>query len=169
MPTTTEMDAMTKAGTPGDAHTRLEQFAGTWKAKVKLWMDPGSPPSVSSGTMKSTWVLGKRFLRQDYTGEGMGAGPFEGSGYFGYNNVTGRYEGFWIDIMSTGMSTEIGDCDKAGKVWTMVGKSEYPVRGNVMTKRSVITVLDQNRHTLQMFFAGPDGKESKAMEIEYTR
>ncbi len=169
MPKAAEMEAMTKAGTPGDAHKKLDQFAGTWKAKVTHWMEPGAPPSVSAGTMKNTWVLGKRFLRQDYTGEAFGGMSFEGSGYFGFNNVTGRYEGFWIDIMSTGMMSEAGTCDKSGKVWTMVGKMEFPAAGNVMSKRSVITVHDKNRHTLQMFFAGPDGKESKAMEIEYTR
>lgn len=166
---TTDMEACIKAGTPGEAHQKLDYFAGTWQATVKHWMEPGSEPHESSGTMTNTWVLGNRFLRQDYSGEGMGGGTFEGTGYFGFNNVTGKYEGLWIDSMSTGMMTEAGDCDESGTVWTMTGQAEFPTPGTIMTKRSVITVHDKNRHTLEMYFAGPDGNEFKAMEIEYTR
>ena len=161
-----EMETCIRAGTPGDAHRKLEPFAGTWKARVRHWPQPGAEPDVSTGVMNNTWVLGHRFLHQDYRGDD---GTFEGSGYWGFNNVTGRYEGLWVDSMSTGMMTDSGDCDGAGKVWEMVGESEFPTAGNKMTKRSVITVHGPDRHTMEMYFSGPDGAEFKAMEIEYTR
>ena len=161
-----EMETCIRAGTPGDAHRKLEPFAGTWKANVRHWTEPGADPIVSTGVMSSAWVLGHRFLRQDYRGDD---GTFEGNGYWGFNNVTGRYEGFWVDSMSTGMMTDAGDCDGAGKVWEMVGESEFPAAGHRMTKRSVITVHGPDRHTMEMYFRGPDGAEFKAMEIEYTR
>ena len=161
-----DMEACIKAGMPGDAHTRLDQFAGTWKATIKHWMEPGAEPSVTTGVMTNTWILGKRFLRQDHKTDG---GSFEGTGYWGYNNVSGRYEGLWIDSMTTAMMTDAGDCDEAGKVWTMVGEAEDPGSGRKLTKRSVITLHDANRHTMEMYFGGPQGGEFKVMEIEFTR
>jgi hypothetical protein len=161
-----DMEACAKAGTPGDAHRKLEPFAGTWKATVRHWMEPGAEPNVSTGVMNNTWVLGHRFLQQEYRDD---SGMFEGSGYWGFNNITGRYEGLWIDTMSTGLMTDAGDCDEAGKIWEMVGEADFPAAGHKMTKRSVITLHGPDRHTMEMYFIGPDGAEFKAMEIEYTR
>ncbi len=161
----TEMEACMQASLPGEAHTRLKQFEGTWTATVKLWMGPGDP-HVSSGTMANTWVLGDRFLQQEYRQDD---GGFEGRGYWGFNTVTGKYEGLWIDGASAGMMTETGDCDAAGKVWTMSGEADDPTSGKKVTKKSVITVHDADHHTLEMFFTGPDGSEMKGMEIQYVR
>ncbi len=163
-----DMEACMKAATPGEPHQKLDQFAGTWKAITKHWMQPGAEPIVGGGTMTNTWVLGNRYLRQDYR-DANAEKPFEGTGYWGYNNITGRYEGLWIDTMGTGMMSDVGDCDGAGKVWTMQGEAEFPAAGQKMTKRSVITVHDHDHHTMEMFFTGPDGNEFKSMEIEYTR
>lgn len=164
--TTVDMEACMKAGTPGEAHKKLDQFAGTWKAAVRHWMEPGSQPMESTGTMKNTWVLGNRFLRQDYKSDSVDM-PFEGTGYFGYNNITGNYEGFWIDTMTTGMMTETGSLK--GRTWTMSGEAEFPTAGSKFEKRSVITVDGPDRHKCEMYFKGPDGNEFKTMEIEYKR
>ena len=164
-----DMEACMKAGTPGEAHQKLEQFTGTWKASVKHWMAPGTDPQQSTGSMTNTWMLGNRFLCQDYKSDVSGP-PFEGHGLMGYNNVTGHYEGFWVDSMSTGMSTDVGDCDEAGKVWTMTGEMEFPTAGSKFSKKSVITVNAPDSHTMEMFMSGPDGGEFfKTMEIVYTR
>jgi len=133
-------------------------------------MGPGDP-MVTTGVMENTLALGGRFLRQEYTGD-PNDGPFsnfEGRGYWGYNTVTKKYEGFWIDTASTSMQNETGDVDAAGKVWTMVGQMTDPQSGKPMTKRSVITLQDEDHHKIEMFFQGPDGNEFKAMEIKYTR
>jgi len=150
-----------------EEHERLAALAGTFRAEVKMWMGPGDP-MVTTGTMVNERDLGGRFLRQTYTGDAS-EGPFpnfEGRGYLGFNKITGQYEGFWIDNASTMMQTEAGSAD--GDVWTMVGDLPNPQGGGSMTKRSVITLQDEDRHTMEMFFDSGDG-ESKAMEINYTR
>ena len=38
-----EMDAYTKAGTPGAPHKKLASTAGTYSVKVKNWHEPGAP------------------------------------------------------------------------------------------------------------------------------
>ena len=157
-------------GALADAHKKLGPFVGTFSAEVKLWMGPGEP-QVSTGVMENALDLDGRFLRQTYQGD-PGDGPFpnfEGRGFWGYNTVTKKYEGFWIDSASTAMQNEVGDVDESGKVWTMMGEMTNPQTGQPMKKRSVITLQDNDHHKLEMFFSGPDGGESKGMEINYTR
>ncbi len=163
--TTTEM----MHDVAGPAHQRLKPFEGTFKSIVRIWMGPGDP-NVSTGTMTNTLELGGRFLRQEYQGDAS-EGPFpnfEGRGFWGYNNVTQKYEGFWIDNASTIMQTEQGDVDDTGKVWTMVGEMPNPQTGGMMKRRSIITLQDDDHHTMEMYFE-VEGQENKAMEIEYTR
>lgn len=154
---------------PGPEHDRLKPFVGQFRAKVKLWMGPGDP-MISTGTMKSAFDLDGLFVRQEYTGD-PGEGPFpafQGRGFWGYNLTSKRYEGVWVDNASSIMQTESGTVDGSGKVWTMTGQMADPQTGEPMTKRSVITLKDHDRHQMEMYF-GKGGHEFKAMEIEYTR
>jgi len=153
---------------PGREHARLEPFVGTFRSQVKMWMGPGEP-MVTTGTMTNTLVLGQRFLSQVYQGDESG-GPFpsfEGRGFWGFNKAAGRYEGFWIDTATTMMQHETGTVDAAGKRWVMEGEMLDP-RGGAMTKRTVITLDDDDHHRLEMFFV-KDGIETRSMEIRYQR
>lgn len=165
-----EQSTMERISEVRDEHRALEPFVGTFAATVRLWMGPGDP-NVSTGTMVNSWDLGGRFLRQIYTGD-PNDGPFpsfEGRGYWGFNNDSGKYEGFWIDNASTFMQTEEGAVDESGNVWTMTGTMINPETGQEMTRRSVITLKDSDHHDMEMYFAVPNGNEFKSMEIEYTR
>ncbi len=156
-------------GALSEQHDKFKPFVGTFAAEVKLWMGPGEP-MVSTGTMTGTLELGGRFLHQVFKGD-PGGGPFpdfEGRGYWGYNTTTNKYEGFWIDSGSTAMQNEVGDVDESGKVWTMIGEMTNPQTGQPMQKRSVITLQDNDRHKMEMYFI-QGGQEFKGMEIGYTR
>jgi hypothetical protein len=158
------MDAVT------EAHARFEPFVGTFKADVFTYMGPDQKPHHSTGVMKNALDLGGRYLHQSYTGDAAGSFPrFEGRGYWGFNATSGKYEGFWIDSVSPFMQTEAGDVDAAGKVWTMIGEMTNPQTGQPMRKRSVITLVDRDHHTIDMYFSTPDGGELKAMTIRYAR
>lgn len=164
-----EENPMGTMNTPGPEHKRLQPFAGTFRAEVKLWMGPGEP-MVSTGVMTNTMDLGGLFLRQVYKGD-PNPGPFpnfEGYGFWGYNAVTNKYEGFWVDNASTIMQNETGDVDESGKVWTMVGQIPDSRTGQMMTRRSVVTLQDDDHHKMEMFVT-QGGQESKAMEINYAR
>lgn len=153
---------------PVAQHEKMRPFIGTFRAEVKIWMGPGDP-NESTGTMTNTFVLGDRFLKQDYKGD-PNDGPFpefEGHGYWGYNKSIGKYEGLWIDNASTIMQTDRGDVDESGKRWEMIGEMVGP-DGNTFVKRSVITLEDDDHHSIEMFFKHGD-RESKAMEIRYKR
>ena len=154
---------------PGTEHKRLEPFSGNFRAEVKMWMGPGDP-MVSTGVMVNTMDLDGRFLRHEYKGD-PNPGPFpnfEGRGFWGYNDVAGKYEGVWVDSASNLMQVETGNVDADGKVWTMEGAMTCPQTGRSLTKRSVITLHDNDHHTMEMFFVR-DGEDFKGMEINYER
>ena len=155
---------------PTGAHEKLKPFEGTFRAALKLWMGSGEPTTLT-GTMTSTFDLGSRFLHQRYVGDPSERpfSNFEGRGYWGFNKATNKYEGFWIDTASTVMQTDSGDVDESGTVWTMTGSMPGRQRGTTMTKRTIITLKDNDHHSIEMYFEGPDGGEVKGMEIQYTR
>ena len=155
---------------PTVEHEKLKPFEGTFRATVKIWMGPGDPME-STGTMINRWHLTGLYLNQDYVGDRVD-GPFPnfcGKGYWGFNTTSKQFEGFWIDNASTAMQMETGSVNDAGNVWTMVSTVVCPETNNNLTKRSVITLIDDNQHSMESFFAGEDGNEMKCMEIAYTR
>jgi hypothetical protein len=162
------MEAMTKAATPGEPHKKLEVMVGTFDTKVKMWMDPSKPPEESTGTSENRWVLGNRYVQQTYEGTFMGQ-PFSGLGYTGYDNITKKYTGTWMDSASTAMMNMTGKADTEGKVMTFNGTVNDPMTGKACKINSKVTVADNDHHTMEMWGPDPSGKVYKMMEITYAR
>jgi hypothetical protein len=163
------MDAMMRAATPGDAHKKLNVMAGTFDAKVKMWMEPGAPPMESSGKAVNEWVLGGRWLQQRFDGMMMGM-PFNGIGYTGYDNIRQMYVGTWMDSMSTSYMTSSGGApDASGKTWSFSGMAMDPMSGEAVNFDEKITVVDNDHHVFEMYGPGPNGAMYKMMEITYVR
>jgi hypothetical protein len=163
-----EMEAMMKAATPGDAHKKLGAMVGTFDTDVKMWMEPGAPPTAGSGVAENTWALDGRFVQQQFNGTFMGM-PFHGIGYTGYDNIKKHYIGSWMDNMTTSMMVSTGTADPSGKSITFTSTMDDPMTGKSSEVKETVTVVDNDHHTLEMWGAGPDGKMYKAMEINYTR
>jgi hypothetical protein len=162
------MEAMTKAGTPGEPHKKLEPMVGTFDVKMKMWMDPSKPADESTGKSENKWVLGNRFVQQSYEGTFMGQ-PFTGMGYTGYDNITKKYTGTWMDSANTAMMNTTGKSDAAGKVMTFTGTMIDPVTGKACKLTEKVTVADNDHHMMEMWGPDPTGKNYKMMEINYTR
>lgn len=162
-----EMAACMAAAELKEEHTRLAAFVGDWKAQIKVWFGgPESEPHESTGVMTNELDLGGRFLKQTYNDD---AGQFHGRGYWGYNTVDSVWEGFWIDDMATFFQFERGSYDAEHDRWEMTGSMTDPGSGAPMTKRSVITRVSDDEHTMEVFFAPQGAPESKGMEMRYTR
>ena len=157
-----------KLGTPGPMHQALAGSEGSWKTRVKTFMEPGKPPMESQGSSEHKMVLGGRILRQEFRAEMMG-GIYEGLGFTGYDNHTGKFTSIWMDNMSTAIMVFQGTGTPDGKTVTMESP-EYddPVRGP-MRWRSVSRVIDENNEFFEMYTTGRDGQEHKMMEITYVR
>ena len=95
------MELWKKLGTPGEPHKQFASLAGNWTTITKEWMEPGKPPTESTGTAEMKTLLDGRFLYQEYNAQMMGQ-PFSGIGIDGYDNVTKKYVTAWIDTASDG-------------------------------------------------------------------
>lgn len=170
-PEMTKEEMMAKwqeAATPGDQHKLLEAFKGRWKTTTKIWHEPNAEPEVTKGTAEKTWIMGKRFLKEDFRGKAMGK-PFNGMGLLGYDNSSDSYVSIWLDNFSTGVLTAKGNADPSGKVFTFTGEYTCPMTGKPMAAREVLTVVDNKTRLFELFHEGPDGKEMKTVEVTYTK
>ena len=163
-----QMEAMVKAGTPGDQHKKLEHFVGTWDAKVTMWDKPGAPPKESAGTSETKSVLGGRFVEEHFDGTFMDQ-PFSGMGITGYDNVRKKYVSTWADTMSTGVMVSTGTADKGGKSMAFTASMPDPMTGKMTPMKEKLTIVDDDHHTFEMWMPGPDGKLFRMMEITYAR
>ena len=161
------MEMMAKISAPGELHKKLDAFAGTWDTKVTMWMMPGAKPDVSTGTSKNSWIFGGRYLEQRFEGVFMGQ-KFSGVGYTGYDNVTKKWWGTWMDSMSTGIMVSEGKME-GDNAWTFEGRSADPMTGQMMDVKEMITIKDEDHHTMEMWMPGPDGKMYLGMQIDYAR
>jgi uncharacterized protein DUF1579 len=156
---------------PTEKHALLKPFEGTFRATVTLHFGPDNS-HTTTGTMVNEFDLDGRYLKQTYTGD-PSDGPFPeflGRGYWGYNTIQNQYEGFWIDSASTAMATESGQVDTTGTIWTLTGDQPNPCGGPAtLPKKTIITLIDNDNHTMESFITMPDGNETKTMDISYTR
>jgi len=160
------MQAWMAAGTPGEQHAELAKHAGDYSLTVKSWMDPAAEPEVSQGSAHSEMVLGGRVLHETVEGDMMGM-PFNGIGYTGYNNTTGKYWSVWMDSMSTALGVGEGtwDAEAGGLAMTM----EYvdPMTKTTKTARTLSRHRDDGTMVFE-WFEDREGTEVKTMEIVYT-
>lgn len=160
------MAAWEAAAKPGEHHRKLDALIGTWATKSTFYCDPKGPQETT-GVAVNTWTLGGRFVEQRFFGAMPGTNlPFEGIGMTGFDNVTGKFIGSWIDTMSTGLMTLQGGVE--GRTLTLRGEFAAP-GGAVMKFRMVHEFTSQDRHLCTMFMAMGDQPETKSMEIVYTR
>jgi len=160
------MEAMVKAGTPGPEHKMMEEWAGNWSVKVKM-MQPGAPPMESTGSAVITSIFGGRYMQENFKGDMMGT-PFEGIGTSGFDNVSKKYVGTWIDSMSTGIGVTEGTWDAATKMFKYDLSYNDPVTGKVKLSKIHVRVIDKNTHVSE-FLEEMGGKWVATMELTYTR
>ena len=163
------MEAWQKAATPGEGHKKLDALVGTFDAKVRSWVDQSRPPEDSVGTSTNSWVLGGRYVEQEFDGEFMGE-PYRGIGYTGYDNVQKKFVSVWMDTAGTGMMfltsawpTRPARRSRAARA------SGTPSTEKPLPVESKITVTDNDHHSFELLAKAPNGKMIKLMEIQYTR
>jgi hypothetical protein len=163
-----DFEAYLKSTQPGPEHKCLEPLVGSWTFTSKFWMEPGKPPMESKGTSEHKFVMGGRYLEDVVHGDYFGL-PFEGRGLTGYDKIQGKYVGTWIDNMGTGISTSVGSADASGKVLTFEREEFDPMTHKKGKSKDVVRILSDDKHIMEMYKPGPDGKEMKVMELTYTR
>ena len=161
------MEVWKQMATPGEPHKLFATLAGSWTTTNKEWMEPGKPPTESTGTAEMKMLLDGRFLYQEFTGNMMGQ-PFSGVGIDAYDNMTKKYMTAWMDTMGTGIFMMEGTASADGKTITLKGSHPEP-GGGKMTHRAVWKIVDSNTHTFDMYGTHHGSKEMKVLEITYSR
>lgn len=161
-------DAYERMGAVRAEHKQLEYFVGDWKTKNTMWMDPKAPPQESHGTSHSEATFGGRYIETKFDGDMMGQ-PFSGRGVMGYDNLGGKFFSTWYDSMSTGFWLAYGSYDKASNSYTYHGSMDDPMAPKTkVAVRAVVHVVDPTHYTFE-WYETHKGKESKTMQIEYTK
>lgn len=160
----------TEASSPNEHHEKLSMFTGLWDTRSAFWIEGGDrPPSESRGTANFTWVLGERFLKQEFNGEFMGQ-PMAGIGYMGYDNVRKEYTQFWIDNTSTAMYFAAGNYDSAGTILTLTGTMDEPATGEMNKPvKYVLRLVDKYRWVYELHDMSFPEPNTKVGEILYTK
>ncbi len=161
------MEAYAKLATPGEPHKRMAGRAGSWNTKTKAWTEPNKPPMESTGACEHKMLLDGRFLQQECTGDMMGQ-PFTGIGVLGYDNHTKKYVSTWMDSMGTGIYFMEGSAGKGDNTIVQKGRYDDPIEGP-MKLRAVTKIVDADNEVFEMYGTGKSGKETKMMEITYSR
>lgn len=152
----------------GPEHKHLHQFVGTWKVEHKMWFTPDSEPALSTGTEVTTLILDGRAVASQFESTSQG-GTFKGYGLTTWNVTKQKYQGCWVDIFSrNGIELSWGTYDEAGKTWTWQMKM-MGCDGKMQPMRGVGKMLGKDHQSMVFYITGPDGKEFKTMEFEYTR
>src|SRR5262249_20799651 len=121
-----QMDIYMKAAAPGPEHQMLASSAGQYDLTIKSWEEAGKPPTEDKGTATRAMMLDGRVLAEDVHST-MGGMPFEGHGMTGFDNVSRKYWGTWMDNMGTGVMVLDGTCDMK-KSCTFTGSFNDPVK-----------------------------------------
>jgi hypothetical protein len=153
-----------EGGKPGPEHKRLEKLVGTYNAKVRVYLEPGKPPSESTGTMVRTLMFGGRYLREDFKGD-VGGQQFQGMGIVGYDYILRKYMSVWLDSESTDMMISQGTYNDATKTFT------YESDQGDLKARDVLRIVSDNEQFFEMFRTPVEkgAKEFKVLDIRYTR
>jgi hypothetical protein len=168
--TAEQMAEAMKLGAPSEAHKKLDAFAGKWNFTTKFWMDPKKKPEVMKGTAEHNWILGGRFLMANAKGEENKDWPaFEGMGLTGYDNVKKEYTSMWVDNMSTSTMKSTATFDDKAKTLTEKGTYNCPMKQAEQAYRSVWKIKGKDAFQYVSYMTDMNGKEYKAMEIEYKR
>lgn len=165
-----DMQACMKAGMPGKNHEWLGKLAGVWEGKTQMWMSADTEPTTSACTNTMTSMMDGRYVKAEMTGDMPGMGPFQGLAINGYDNVSEKFVGTWIDNHSSGIMNGVGELSKDGKTLTWNFTYQCPITKKPATMREVDTYPDGNTILMDMFATDPkSGKEYKCMHIEFTR
>ena len=156
-------------------HKLLGEMAGEWTYVVKMWMEPGQPPSESKGTMSRKAEMGGRYFIGQAAGKFQMPGPdgkmmemdFKGMSIEAYDNAKKKFTSAWIDSMGTGIMMSEGTYDPGSKTFTF--HADYDMAPGMKTKiRETLKVTDKDHHLME-WYEMRGGQEMKTMEIAYTR
>ena len=142
-------DAPPEMEKPSEHHQHLKLMAGTWDMKSKMYHIPGQVIE-GTGVEVARMQPGGFWLVSDFTGT-FASMKFTGHGVLGFDAHKKRYTGMWVDSVASVMLISEGQCEKNGRLNTMVGKAYDPMKKRMITYLQVTELKDANTKTFKMY------------------
>ena len=162
------VDTWVRHAMPGEHHKLLGKLVGRWDIVVRYRMNAETPVVESAGTCTRKWILGGRFVLEEFDGGNLGL-PFQGLSIYGYDAFTERYTCVWVDTTSTAVTRSLGRCRDDCTLIAFTGRHGDPWSGQMRDSRGVTRLESADRHVLELYEPDRDGTEFKVLEIVYTR
>lgn len=153
---------------PGESHKLLQGFAGDWDVRITFWSAPDAAPQDSHGSSTLSWILGDRFLQEDFHGDVLGE-SYQGLGLLGYDAAARRFMTVWLDSLNTAIAVQQGWYSPESSTFELKGEVYDPLLGRNKTTRSEIKIFSPNQYSVTMMDAAPNGATFKSLEIMYSR
>lgn len=156
--------------TPGPMQQMLAASDGNWIGETSMWMSLDAPPEKTTLTAHHEMILGGRYQVVTHKGTMMGM-PFEGVSTTAYDNARKKFINTWIDNTGTGVMYLEGTWDEAAKSITYTGKMVAADMGDgtELGVKQVFKFVDETHQEFVMYMVEEDGKETKTMEVKYTK
>jgi len=165
-----DMQAMMESAMPGPMHAWMAKHAGRWNGKTTMWMAPETEPMHATGVATTTMIMDGRYAQTDFVGELPGMGQMKGLGIVGFDNVSQKFVGTWIDSFGTGIMNGVGELSSDGTKLTWTYTANCPITKKPVKVRQVESFPDANTMILEMWGVDPhSGKEFKSLQVDYTR
>jgi hypothetical protein len=162
------LQAMPEGQTKGAVSTDskyqfLEPLVGQWETSAKISSGPAAP---ASGTAEGKWTLGGKFLSIE-----SAANPTDKSALdikmIGYDELEKKYQAVWMDTDHTEMLQMKGVSNDGKKIIFLA--TSHNAAGQAAIARAVLTITDKDHHTWERYAVGADGKETKILEVAFSR
>lgn len=153
---------------PGPSHNLLQTFVGDWDVSLTFWSDPKTRGETSQGRSQISWILGKRFLQEQFSGA-IGGEEYQGLGIIGYDNGSRSFKTVWADSLNTALTDSSGRYDPETNTIVLESQVYDPLRSGVKTVQSQLRINSPDSYTFSMTDTSPEGKQFKAFEMHYVR
>jgi hypothetical protein len=180
-----ELPGFVQRGLPGEGHAALKNLEGEWRVEKALYIAVGTRerPAVSGDLIAlRRWIAGGRFLH-DVTEGTIAGGPYYRMGLLGYSNVDARFEWVTADGVNANLmiyrsavmrggrlsAVEPGFTISLSGTFTDQGLVSEQTAGRSVGQRTVIRILGEDRHEVDLYFTPPGRPEMLIDHSVYTR
>lgn len=155
--------------TPGKEHAWLQQFVGEWDAEAQCFMNPDGPPAINRGVEKIR-SIGGFWIVAEMTSD-MGGQPFSFLQTLGFDPLSGKFVGTWVDSMTGYLWKYVGTLDEARTTLSFDTEGPCPMAkpGELKKFREVIQRISADEKVYTSSILSDDGEWILCLEARAHR
>jgi hypothetical protein len=155
---------------PGEKHKHIKYFIGEWESVQTFFSGSGGEPVTYKQEITVVPLFDGRFTQAHIKTKAdiMGIAP-EGIVINGYDNFREEFFSITFGNLGTEYYLTSGKLDDTGKIRIDTGDRKNIYTGEEYKIRAVTTIINRDNYLYEYYKITADGKETKIMEISYTR